>query len=232
MPRQVKVTAIIPAAGSGSRAGSTPKQYMELLGKPVLEWTLAAVSASEAVDSIILVTPANDVDMMSGKYLKNKTFPKVASVVSGGAKRGDSVRNGVMQAASEFVLIHDAARPFLSPPLVKRVVESAMAHGCTTAALPAHDTVKARQGEFLGAAVDRSTLLLIQTPQVFKREALLKAYEIKKDEASDWTDETSLMQSAGFSVAWVVGETVNFKITTPDDFRLAQAIAHFGARET
>jgi len=193
----------------------------------LLEWTLAAISASDLVENIILVTPPDDLGKMSDIYLNNMSLPKVSLVIAGGEKRGDSVYNGILRATSDYVLIHDAARPFVTTQVIERTVEAARAHGCATAALPAHDTVKIRDGEFLGTLVDRSTLLLIQTPQVFKRQTLLKAYEIHKNKNADWTDETSLVQNAGFSVAWIPGENVNFKITTPADFQLAEAIAHF-----
>ncbi|MBI5179216.1 MAG: 2-C-methyl-D-erythritol 4-phosphate cytidylyltransferase [Nitrospinae bacterium] len=222
---QTSVTAIIPAAGAGTRMGGAPKQYRELGGKPILEWTLAALSNEPSITAVILAVPPDDVDRMGKKYLNSSVFPKVTRVVAGGAKRWQSVRNGVMAADTEYALIHDAARPFTSGALIRGVVESAVAHGAATAAVPAHDTVKTRDGERLGALVDRATLLLIQTPQAFRRELLLNAYEALKGNESDWTDETSLVQAAGFPVAWVPGESTNLKITTPEDFVVAQLLA-------
>jgi len=190
-----------------------------------LEWTLSALSREPAITAIILAVPPEDVDRMGGKYLHNDEFPKVAKVVAGGAKRWHSVRNAVMAAESGYVLIHDAARPFVSESLIRRVIESAKEHGASTAAVPAHDTVKIREGGNLGQLVDRSTLLLIQTPQAFQKEILLKAYGALNGEEADWTDETTLVQSAGFPVAWVPGETINLKFTTPEDFLISRLLA-------
>jgi 2-C-methyl-D-erythritol 4-phosphate cytidylyltransferase len=131
-----------------------------------------------------------------------------------------------MAATSDFVLIHDAARPFVSQSLIFKTVASAMRNGAATAGSPVHDTVKTKNGEALGDAVDRETLVLLQTPQVFKRETLVTAYEKMGERRGEFTDETSLVLAAGFKVAWVEGETTNMKITTQDDLRLATLIAN------
>ncbi|MBI3795091.1 MAG: 2-C-methyl-D-erythritol 4-phosphate cytidylyltransferase [Nitrospinae bacterium] len=221
----MSVTAIIPAAGAGKRMGE-PKQYMDLAGKPMLEWTLSALSASEIVNGIILVVPPNDLDDMKKKYLLPRSFKKIFSVVPGGETRGVSVYNGVKAAESDYVLIHDAARPFVSQSLIFRTVASAMRNGSATAANNVHDTVKKKNSDFLGDAVDRNEILTIQTPQVFKRETLLKAYDAVGDKRGEFTDETSLVLSAGFKVAWVEGEFTNIKITSNSDLRLATLIAN------
>ncbi len=222
----MSVTAIIPAAGTGSRMG-TAKQYMDLAGKPLLDWTLSAIDASEAVDLIILVVPAGDVEQIKEKYLDSPSFKKVRYVVAGGETRADSVHNGVAAAVSDYVLIHDAARPFVSQELLAKTVSAARRHGAATAATSVNDTVKMKEGELLGGLADRDSLLLIQTPQVFKRADLLEAYEIVGAKRRDLTDETTLVQAAGFDVAWVEGEATNMKVTTPDDLRLAELIASY-----
>ncbi|MBI3581836.1 MAG: 2-C-methyl-D-erythritol 4-phosphate cytidylyltransferase [Nitrospinae bacterium] len=220
------LTAIIPAAGTGSRMGAA-KQYMELAGKPLLDWTLSAISDSDWVDGIILVVPSGDAEKIREKYLDSPFFKKVRSVVAGGATRADSVHNGVAAAVTDYVLIHDAARPFVSRELLAKTVAAARLHGAATAATLVRDTVKVREGEMLGGLADRDSLLLIQTPQVFKRADLLAAYEIVGARRRDLTDETTLVQAAGYGVAWVEGEATNMKVTTPDDLRLAELIASY-----
>ena len=220
------VTAVIPAAGSGSRmAAAVPKQFMDLNGYPLLDWTLTAISRAEEITSIILVVPPDDVPRITGKYVGNPRWPKVAQAVAGGAKRADSVYNGVCAADAEWILAHDAARPFVTPELIQRTVEAALRHGAAAAALPAHDTLKTRDGDFLGETLDRAAVLHIQTPQVFRAADFMAAHGRLRHEGREWTDETSLLQQAGIRVAWVRGEAANMKITTPDDFRLAGVLA-------
>lgn len=221
----MSVTAIIPAAGSGTRMGAV-KQYLELVGRPLLEWTLEAISSSEEIGSIILVVPAGDLEQIKGKYLNSPSFKKVRSVVVGGETRADSVHNGVAASVSDYVLIHDAARPFVSHSLISKTIASAKLHGAATAATLIHDTVKFKEGELLGGLADRGSLVLIQTPQVFKRADLLAAYELVGSKRRELTDETTLAQAAGFGVAWVLGEATNMKVTSPDDMHLATLIAH------
>lgn len=221
----ISVTAVVPAAGSGSRmAGPVPKQYLPLGGRPMLEWTLLSLSSATEVTAIVLAVPPDDVAKISAAYLRNPAFPKVAIVTGGGKTRTESVRNGVLTAAgSEWILTHDAARPFVSPALIRRTVEAAFRAGAATAAIPAHDTLKRRQGDFLGEPVDRSLVLQIQTPQVFRRDNLLSAHSAAGGKG-EFTDETSLLQSAGFRVAWVEGEKANMKITTAEDLALAEIV--------
>jgi len=104
-------------------------------------------------------------------------------------------------------------------------INAALKHDAATAALPVADTVMQKTGLFLGGLVDRNAILLIQTPQVFRKKILLSAYESMKNSGDDWTDETSLLKAAGHKVAWVNGERTNIKITAPEDLPLADAIA-------
>jgi len=237
----VKVSAVIPAAGIGSRmgGGTLPKQFMDLRGKPLLDWTVESVSLSTRIDEVVLVVREQDVKAVTEKYVDGGTFPKVRVVVAGGGSRTDSVFNGVTAASNEWVAIHDAARPFVSVRLMELTINAALKHDAATAALPVADTVMQKSdpssgGLSLGGLVDRNAILLIQTPQVFRKKILLSAYESMKDsggareacEAREaWTDETSLLKAAGHKVVWVNGEQTNIKITVPEDLRLAEAIA-------
>ncbi len=240
----VKVSAVIPAAGVGSRmaaglaglaglAGPLPKQFMELRGKPLLDRTIEAVSLSTRIDEVVLVVRQQDVEAVTEKYIGSRSFPKVRAVVAGGERRTDSVFNGVTAASNAWVAVHDAARPFVSARLMELTINAALKHGAATAALPVADTVtqksdQSRGGLFLGGLVDRDAILLIQTPQVFRKKLLMAAYESMKDSGGArgaWTDETSLLKAAGHKVVWVNGERTNIKITAPEDLPLADAIA-------
>ena len=223
----VKVTAIIPAAGTGKRMGGgpQPKQFMELRGKPLLDWTIEAVSLSTRVDEIVLVVRDVDVETVRGKYLENKSFPKIRSVVAGGDRRSDSVEKGLLAAVNDWVMVHDAVRPFVSARLIEITIDAALKHDAAAAAIAVNDTVKEKSGAFLGGGVERDSLLLVQTPQLFRKKILLSAFKSMKDSGENYMDETSLLKAAGHKVAWVAGERTNIKITTPDDLELAEAIA-------
>jgi 2-C-methyl-D-erythritol 4-phosphate cytidylyltransferase len=198
------------------------KQYMSIAGKPLLERTLGRIAGCDIVGGIIIVVPKGDVKEISERYHK---FSKVISVIAGGATRGESVYNGVVAADTEYVLVHDAARPFVTSQLIHMTVTAAIQHGAATAGIPVHDTVKMKHDGFVGELVDRSSLLLIQTPQAFRRGELLSAYKYAGEKRMEWTDETTLVQNAGKKVAWVHGDPLNMKITTPEDMRFAQMIA-------
>ena len=236
----VKVSAVIPAAGIGSRMASSPmgmspaglsnmpKQFMDLRGKPLLDWAIEAVSLSTRIDEVVLVVREQDVKTLSEKYLGNDSFPKISAVIAGGDSRTDSVLNGVNATNNDWVAVHDAARPFLSARLMELTINAALKHDAATAALPVTDTVAQKKGLSIGGLVDRNAILLIQTPQVFRKKILLSSFEAMKESSEDgeaWTDETSLLIAAGHKVAWVSGEQTNIKITTPEDLPLANAIA-------
>ncbi|MFQ5431579.1 MAG: 2-C-methyl-D-erythritol 4-phosphate cytidylyltransferase [Nitrospinota bacterium] len=223
----VRVSVVIPAAGIGSRMGDSPlpKQFMELRGKPLLDWTIEAVSLSTRIDEVVLVVREQDIKAVTEKYVESISFPKVRAVVVGGLRRTDSVLNGVTATSNEWVAVHDAARPFVSVRLIELTINAALKHEAAAAAMPVADTVAQKSGLFLGGLVDRDAILLIQTPQVFRKKLLVAAYESMKNSANDWTDETSLLKAAGHKVAWVNGERTNIKITAPEDLPLADAIA-------
>lgn len=220
----MKIAAIIPAAGSGSRlsGAKAPKQYLDLGGLTILEMTIKAISSSDLIDAIYPVLPSSDIEEQS--EVLQKKFPKIKGFVAGGSVRAESVRNGVVAANSDFVLIHDAARPFISPELIQRVIEAASKWGAATAALPVSDTLKEFSGNHLGKPVDRDKVLCIQTPQVFKRQLLLDIYEKITDFQDGWTDETSMIVQGGNPVTWVTGDPANIKITTDADYKLSRRI--------
>jgi len=218
-----KVAGIVAAGGSGVRAGLA-KQWLVLGGETVLRRAARALAASPAVDVLVAVVPPGEEERGEAELAG---LGKPARAVAGGAARADSVRNGLAAAeGSAVVLVHDAARPFASPELVRRVAEAAARDGAALAAVPITDTVKrAGPGEAprVAETLDRRTLWLAQTPQGFRRDLLLRAYDAAGADASGATDECSLVERLGAGVTLVPGEPGNFKITGPEDLARARA---------
>jgi 2-C-methyl-D-erythritol 4-phosphate cytidylyltransferase/2-C-methyl-D-erythritol 2,4-cyclodiphosphate synthase len=218
-----KVAGIVAAGGSGLRAG-VAKQWLVLGGETVLRRAARALAACPAVDALVAVVPAGEEERGAAELAG---LGKPARVVAGGAARADSVRSGLAAAEGHaVVLVHDAARPFATPDLARRVAEAAARDGAALAALPVTDTVKraVADGDARAAeTLDRRTLWLAQTPQGFRRDLLLRAYEVAGAAASAATDECSLVERLGAPVTLVPGEPGNFKITGPADLARARA---------
>ncbi len=223
MIRGEKVAGILAAAGSGVRAG-VAKQWLVLGGETVLRRAARALAACPLVDEIVAVVPAGEEARGEEELLP---LGKPARAVAGGAARADSVRNGLAAVSeSAVVLVHDAARPFATAELVARVAEAAARDGAALAAVPVTDTVKraaAARDLRVAETLDRRTLWLAQTPQGFRRDLLLHAYEAAGATAAAATDECSLVERLGSPVTLVSGEPGNFKITGPADVERARA---------
>ena len=226
MIRGERVAAIVAAGGSGVRAG-VRKQWLELGGETVLRRAARVLAASEAIDELVVVVPPGEEERGAGEA---QGLGKPARAVAGGVARADSVRNGARAAEGcGIVLVHDAARPFATAALVARVAEAAARDGAALAALPVTDTVKraappdGKAPPRVEATLDRRALWLAQTPQAFRRDLLLAAYDAAGDRAADATDECALVEAFGAPVTLVPGEPGNFKITGPDDVARARA---------
>ena len=221
------VSAIIAAAGRGLRLGSAqPKQLLSVGGQTVLERSVALFLAHPTIGEVIVALPADLVEAPPD-YLRGASKP--LRVVAGGGRRQDSVANAlrIVSDRTDLVVIHDAARPFASADLIARTIHAAAESGAAVAALPARDTVKIGDrrdwaaGALVRETLARESVYLVQTPQAFRREILRDA--LAGD--GDATDESTLVERAGHPVRLVEGEPDNIKITTPEDLRLAEAIA-------
>lgn len=214
-----RVSAIIVAAGEGQRFGS-PKQFAPLGGKPVLEWCLEAFEAHAEVDEVVLVVK----DEAKGKeYLQR--YGKVSAVARGGEKRQDSVLSGFQQldpAQAGVVLIHDGVRPFISGPLISRVIQATREKGAAIPVIPVEDTIKMVEAEEVKRTLEREKLFRVQTPQGFLYSTLKKALVKAGQEGFYGTDEASLVEKAGERVAVVQGDFRNIKVTTPEDLKIAE----------
>lgn len=224
----VAVAALIVAAGRGLRAGGeTPKQYRELAGQPVLRRTLAPFLAEPAVTQIVVVIGAGD-EACYEKAVSGCGSDRLTQPISGGATRQDSVRLG-LQALSAggfdgVVLIHDAARPFVSPALIARAIAAARRAPAAIPALPVTDTVKLVDAEGrVSETPPRDRLVTVQTPQAFAFQPLLAAHESAAHAGlSGFTDDAALIEWAGHAVATFPGEAANVKLTHPEDFAAAE----------
>jgi 2-C-methyl-D-erythritol 4-phosphate cytidylyltransferase/2-C-methyl-D-erythritol 2,4-cyclodiphosphate synthase len=229
------VTAIIAAGGRGARlGGETPKQLRTLGGRSLLARTVDAFLAHRGVSEIVVALPTDLVEHPPADLPRDPSKP--VHIVAGGARRQDSVAKAFARVSRdcEVVLVHDAARPFVSADLITRAIDAAAAHGAALVALSARDTVK-RTDQVSGSGdrvvaetLARDTIILAQTPQAFRRDVLTDALARGERDGIAVTDEASLAERAGHAVHIVEGDPLNIKITTADDFALAEAIVRAG----
>ena len=216
------VAAIIPAGGTGRRMGHRhPKQYLRLGGAPLIVHTLRVLA--RGVDGMVVAAPADRLEA-TRRLLARHRVPRVLGIVAGGAERQESVWNGLLQIPPEarWVIVHDAARPFITPALVERVLAAARRHGAATCGLAVRETVKRVRGPLVDATLDREGLWLVQTPQAFRRELLWEAHDKARRDGYTGTDDAVLVERLGARVAMVEGLPQNLKITTPADLRIAR----------
>jgi 2-C-methyl-D-erythritol 4-phosphate cytidylyltransferase len=214
--------ALVPCAGTGSRAGTNgPKQYERIAGQPMVWHTLAAFAAVKRIARTVVVVAPGD-----GFFERNPTSARV--VACGGATRAASVSNGLYELTHlgatdrDWVLVHDAARCLITPELINSLIDACAADevgGLLAQKLP--DTLKREEGGRVAETLDRSDKWLAQTPQMFRIGLLMNALERAGDQV---TDEAAAMESIGKRPLLVPGATQNFKVTFPDDFALAEAV--------
>ena len=220
-----RVVAIIVAAGGGSRmGGDLPKQFLPLGGRPLLDRTLSAFTASPRVDGVVLSLPPSLSNEVKESY---RSVAKIIAVVDGGAERQDSVRNALaaVPGETEIILVHDAVRPFVSERLLGRCVDLAQEHGAVVPVVPVRDTVKQwDRAEKTLSTRDRSEIMLAQTPQGFRAGILRDAYRKAQEEGRQGTDDASLVEGARVPVIPIPGEEGNIKITIPEDIRMAEGL--------
>jgi len=221
----IRVAAVVVAAGRGTRTGMPyPKQYRTLKGAPLVRDSLRLFALHPEVDLVQPVIHPDD----AARFTAAAAGLGVATPVSGGATRQSSVRAGLEALAASapaIVLVHDAARPFVSDALVSRAIASAQAHGAAIPGLPVTDTVKLVDAQGLvTATLDRAHLRTVQTPQAFAFPALLDAHRRAAAAGrDDFSDDGALAEWAGLKVAVFPGEKGNVKMTTADDFARAEA---------
>ena len=208
--------ALLVAAGRGERLGTGgPKAFVMLGGRPMLEWSIAALAAVDEVERIVVALPP-------GVHAPAGTIG-----VAGGEERSHSVRAALREAGdAAVVIVHDAARPMVTPDIVQDCLDTLAAHDCdgAIAAAPVTDTIKEARGEEVVRTLDRRALWAVQTPQAFTRDALERALDRDDAELAAATDDASLVESGGGTVRLVPAPRENLKVTTPLDLRLAELL--------
>ncbi len=219
------LSAIIVAGGSSRRMGFD-KLFALLAGRPVLAHAIAAFEQTASVAEIILVGRAERLADFE-ELVRRENFAKVTAVIPGGERRQDSVSRGLEQlgATSEFVAVHDAARPLIAPELIERIFAAARVHGGAASAAPVVDTLKRVNADqvVIGGA-ERANLFAVQTPQIFRRALLVQAYAAISASALEVTDEISAIEHVAGQVILVPNDEPNFKITHPADLPLAEFV--------
>lgn len=224
-------TLIIAAAGEGKRMNlsaerheeSIPKPYIKIKGTPIIIWTLKRFSGIKEIQNIIIVTHKDWVEHCK-KLIKEYNIKKINSVIAGGKERQDSVNAGLKFADTEFVLIQDAVRPFVNGTLIKNLLKESKKHDAVIPGIPATNTLKEVNKNFVNKTVARDKIYEIQTPQLFKTSVLKSAYKKAYTDKFYATDDAMLVERLGIKVKVVQGEKSNIKITTPDDLLYAEAI--------
>lgn len=220
------VSAIIPAAGRGVRMGGpVRKPLLTIGGRPILLHTLRNLVRVREIGEIILVVNPKDVQLVQKELGQELTDLRVSAVIAGGRERFDSVKRGLahLDDRATLVLVHDAVRPFVPAKLIRQVIARAQKTGAAILAIPVNDTLKEVRGRRIKRTLERGSLWLAQTPQVFRRELIEKAYAGHKP--AGVSDDARLIELMGKPVAVVAGSPLNFKITIPEDLVLARTLA-------
>ena len=219
------VTAIFPAAGASRRMGAGKnKIFLELLGESILIRTLKTFSKSARIDFLIVVTGAGEIEEVK-KILDATPDLKPYAVIAGGSERQYSISNGLklVPADSEIILVHDAARPLINLETIEKVIDATEKFGGAIAAVPEKNTIKVIDFEgFVKSTPPRADLVAVQTPQGFKKEILLRAYEQAEKDNFLGTDDASLVERIGGKVKIVQSSYKNIKVTTPEDIQIAE----------
>jgi len=223
----MNLSVIIPAAGQGKRMKTeTNKQFLMLEDKEILAHTINKFEQEAAVNEIIVVCRAEEVDYCKNNIV-NDSLDKNFKVVVGGKTRQESVYNGLQEvdSTSESVLVHDGARPFVKTQLIKKVITKLGKYDAVAVGVPVKDTIKVVNSDsMIINTPDRSKLVAIQTPQVFRKNLILDAYQRAHDDRFIGTDSSSLVERIDGKVKFVKGSYENIKITTPEDLEFGKRI--------
>lgn len=226
----MKCTAIILAAGQGKRMKTKiQKQFLMLQGKPLLYYSLECFQKSDEIHEIILVTGKENIDYCKDEIIEKYGFTKVKCITEGGKERYDSVHAGlkVCSEDTDYVFIHDGARPFVTEDIIKRTKKGVMLYGACVAGMPSKDTVKIiDENNMVSETPERSSVWSVQTPQVFSYLLIKEAYEkARSKNMQGITDDAMIIEKYQDIPVYVVeGSYENIKITTPEDILVAEKI--------
>ncbi|HHV83369.1 MAG TPA: 2-C-methyl-D-erythritol 4-phosphate cytidylyltransferase [Tepidanaerobacter syntrophicus] len=227
----MQVCAVIAAGGQGKRMNSNvSKQFLTIKGHPILYYTLNKFEKMKILNEIILVVPPADVKYTKEQIIKKYGFKKTI-IVEGGKERQDSVYNGLkaLPKDADIVVIHDGVRPFIPVKIIENSIEAAAECDAVGVAVPVKDTIKVVDDKsVVKTTPDRKALWAIQTPQTFKYDVIMKAYEKAMEDGFYGTDDTVLVERMGLPVKIIEGSYENIKITTPEDIIFAEAFVSMG----
>ena len=222
----MKTYALIVAAGASSRFGGVvPKQFRQLCGRPLLAWTISRFESAATIDKIVVVVSEENLLFTSQSIVDPYDFRKVEKIVIGGETRRDSVMRGLksLPVSTSHVAIHDGARPLTLPEDINRTVELAQKERAAMLAVRATDSVKRVRDGFILGTLERDTLYLAQTPQVFQYDLIMEAHKSAPPDAIV-TDDSSVVELLGFKVRVVEPTRSNLKITVKEDLIMAEAL--------
>ena len=226
------VSAIIVASGKGIRMkGTMRKQYLDLSGRPVLAHSIMTFDSCGLVDEIFLVIPKEDVEYCQNKILSLLDLNNQINLVCGGAKRQDSVYNGLKAITknTDTVVIHDGVRPFIQPEEIEECILVSKKYGACILGTPASDTLKrVDKSDIIETTLSRENIWLAQTPQAFRFDLILKAHETARRDGYVGTDDASLVERLGEDVKIINGGRFNIKITKKEDLAIAKAMFDAG----
>ena len=222
-----KFAVVIAAGGTGSRfGGDVPKQFVELLGFPVIAHTIKRFENCDLISEIVIVTH-RDYVVYCNDLSNELGFKKITTVIEGGKSRQESVFKGIKQLSDDVthVLVHDAARPNISEKIIEDVCENVREYEACAVGVRVVDTIKiSEDGEFITATADRSKLWQIQTPQAFKKNIILKCHKSAAFEGFEATDDCMLAEKYGFKIKLIEGSLANIKITDSSDLAVMEGI--------
>jgi 2-C-methyl-D-erythritol 4-phosphate cytidylyltransferase len=224
------VCAVIAAGGSGSRfASGLPKQFMTLLGKPIIAWSAELIQRNPYIDGAVMVMREEFIPQWED-IAERYGFGKFTAAVPGGGDRQTSVYAGILRAAESagadaIIAVHDGARPLASQEALNEAIEAADRYGGAVVSVPARDTVKQAEGAFVSGTPERSSLYIAQTPQAFRLELLLRAHEAARAQCFTGSDDAVLVERIGGAVRLITGSYRNIKITHPEDLAIAEVLA-------
>ena len=218
------VSAIILAGGKGKRMGKDiSKQFILVKDKPIIYYTIKKFSDCKLIYYIILVLPKDEIEYCKKEVLEKYSL-KVDKIIAGGKERQDSVYNGLKALKnSDIVLIHDGARPFVSEKIILDGIENAKKDGAAAPGVMPKDTIKVKDDfSFSKETLKRESLIAIQTPQVFKKDIIVKCHERVRENNVSVTDDTMVVEKYGYKVYLYDGDYINIKVTTPEDLILCE----------
>jgi 2-C-methyl-D-erythritol 4-phosphate cytidylyltransferase len=230
------ISAILAAGGKGLRFSqgentACSKQFVQLHGRPLYIWSLLALCKESRITQIVITVPSpmietirNEVKALATKYGINKKI----EVIAGGETRQESVflaLSALSSCVPQFVIVHDACRPFLSDAILDGVIDEVLKSGACTIAVPIYDTVKKINEGQIVETIDRQALNLVQTPQAFRFDWLFEAHKTAKDKGFEVTDDAAILEKQGHKVNVVIGSPYNVKVTNREDLAVCEALS-------